>query len=50
MPWPKVAGIGTVLRHEYQRIAHDVLWHVVRDHVPPLEAACRAERMRLHQS
>ena len=49
-PWPKVAGIGNVLRHEYQRIAHDVLWHVIRDNLPPLEAACRAERMRLGQS
>jgi uncharacterized protein with HEPN domain len=31
IPWPKVAGIGNVLRHEYERVAHDVLWHVVQD-------------------
>jgi uncharacterized protein with HEPN domain len=37
IPWPKVAGIGRVLRHEYEHVAHDVLWHVVRDDLPPLE-------------
>jgi uncharacterized protein with HEPN domain len=39
IPWPKVAGIGNVLRHEYEDVAHDVLWHVVRDDLPPLEQA-----------
>ena len=43
IPWPKVAGIGNVLRHEYEHVAHDVLWHVVRDDLPPLEQVCREE-------
>ncbi len=43
IPWSKVAGIGNVLRHEYERIAHDILWRVARDDIPRLEAACRAE-------
>ena len=43
IPWPKVAGIGNVLRHEYEDVAHDVLWHVVRDNLPPLEKVCREE-------
>jgi len=43
IPWPKVAGIGNVLRHDYADVAHDVLWHVVRDNLPPLEKACRDE-------
>lgn len=43
IPWPKVAGIGNVLRHDYSDIAHDVLWHVVQNDLPPLEQACRAE-------
>src|SRR3954454_15035716 len=43
IPWPKVAGIGNVLRHAYETVAHDVLWHVVRDNLPPLEQVCRAE-------
>jgi uncharacterized protein with HEPN domain len=46
IPWPKVAGIGNVLRHEYQDVAPDVLWHVVRDNLPPLDAACRDELAR----
>lgn len=43
VPWPKVAGIGNVLRHDYDRIAPDVLWTVARDDLPPLEGACREE-------
>ena len=46
IPWQKVAGIGNVLRHEYEHVAHDVLWHVVRDDLPPLEKACRDELAR----
>jgi uncharacterized protein with HEPN domain len=26
IPWAKVASIGNVLRHEYEDVAHDVLW------------------------
>jgi len=43
IPWPKVASIGNVLRHDYARVAHDILWHVVREDLPALERACRAE-------
>ena len=46
IPWPKVAGIGNVLRHDYADVAHDVLWHVVHDDLPPLEKVCRAELAR----
>jgi uncharacterized protein with HEPN domain len=41
-----MAGIGNILRHEYHRIAHDVLWHVIRNDFPTLEQACRAELTR----
>jgi len=30
IPRSKVAGIGNVQRHEYERVAYDVLWRVVR--------------------
>jgi uncharacterized protein with HEPN domain len=43
IPWSKVAGIGNVLRHEYEDVAHDVLWHVVHDNLPSLETVCRNE-------
>jgi len=46
IPWPKVAGIGNVLRHDYEHVAHDLLWHVVHDDVPPLEKVCREELAR----
>lgn len=46
IPWSKVAGIGNVLRHEYERVAHDVLWRVVSKDLPPLENACREELAR----
>ena len=43
IPWRKVADIGNVLRHEYQRVAPDVLWRVVQDDLAPLDQVCRAE-------
>ena len=49
IPWPKVAGIGNVLRHEYEDIAHDVLWHVVHSDLTPLDKACR-EELAAHRS
>jgi uncharacterized protein with HEPN domain len=43
IPWPKVAGIGNVLRHDYEQVAHDVLWHVVHNDLPVFGRACRDE-------
>jgi uncharacterized protein with HEPN domain len=43
IPWPKVAGIGNVLRHDYERIAPDVMWKLVQIDLPVLEKACREE-------
>jgi len=43
IPWTKVAGIGNVLRHNYEDIAAQVMWALVRDDLPPLEEVCRAE-------
>jgi uncharacterized protein with HEPN domain len=43
IPWPKVAGIGNVLRHNYEGIAAEVMWALVRDDLPTLERVCRAE-------
>ncbi len=30
-------GIGNVLRHDYEHVAHHVLWHVVHNDLLPLE-------------
>jgi uncharacterized protein with HEPN domain len=43
IPWPKVAGIGNVLRHNYEDVAAEVMWALVRDDLPALEEVCRTE-------
>jgi uncharacterized protein with HEPN domain len=43
IPWPKVASIGNVLRHNYESISAPVLWALVRDDLPILEKICRDE-------
>jgi uncharacterized protein with HEPN domain len=43
IPWPKVAGIGNVLRHDYERIAPDVIWRLAQTDLPVLEKVCRME-------
>lgn len=35
IPWTKVAGIGNVLRHNYENFAAQVMWALVRDDLPP---------------
>ena len=46
IPWPKVAGIGNVLRHDYESIAAPVMWKLVQDDLPLLEKVCREELAR----
>jgi uncharacterized protein with HEPN domain len=46
IPWPKLAGIGNVLRHEYERIAPEILWNVIQNDVAELERVCREELAR----
>ena len=43
IPWQKVAGIGNILRHNYENIAAPVLWKLVQADLPTLEKACRSE-------
>jgi uncharacterized protein with HEPN domain len=43
IPWQKVAGIGNVLRHNYESIAAPVLWKLVQADLPVLDKACRSE-------
>jgi len=43
IPWRKIAGIGNVLRHDYERVAPEILWNVVHEFLPSLEKACRDE-------
>ena len=50
IPGPKVAGIGNVLRHEYEDVAHDVLWHVVQANLPLLKTVCLDELAAARQA
>lgn len=44
IPWRKVAGIGNVLRHNYENVAPAIIWKLAEADLPALEQACRAER------
>jgi uncharacterized protein with HEPN domain len=43
IPWRKVAGVGNVLRHDYERTAPEILWNVAHNELLALEAVCREE-------
>ncbi len=53
IPWQKVAGIGNVLRHDYESIAAPIMWKLAQADLPALEKVCReelkAERNAGHQ-
>jgi uncharacterized protein with HEPN domain len=49
IPWQKVAGIGNVLRHDYESIAAPVIWKLAQVDLPTLEKACRAELASEHR-
>ena len=42
IPWSKVRGIGSVLRHEYSGLSDRIIWNVVIDELPRLKAAVEA--------
>ena len=37
--WSKLRGIGNVLRHEYHRVADDIVYEVATVHLPRMRAA-----------
>ncbi len=42
IPWPRVAGIGNVLRHEYSGLSDRIIWNVIADELPRLKLAISA--------
>jgi uncharacterized protein with HEPN domain len=46
VPWGKVAGIGNILRHDYESIAAAVMWKLAQADLPDLEMVCRKELKR----
>jgi uncharacterized protein with HEPN domain len=39
IPWPRVQGVGNVLRHEYSGLSDRIIWNVVVDELPRLKLA-----------
>jgi uncharacterized protein with HEPN domain len=46
IPWRDIADAGNFYRHAYHRVALDIVWKTVHDHLDPIIAACRAELSR----
>jgi uncharacterized protein with HEPN domain len=40
--WKDIAGIGNILRHEYQYIDAAIIWKAVKNDLPPLKEALLA--------
>jgi uncharacterized protein with HEPN domain len=47
IPWRKVAGIGNVLRHDYESVAAAIMWKLAHEDLDALETACRYEISRV---
>ena len=47
--WEDIAGIGNILRHEYQRVDGQIIWKAVRDDLPPLKQALLAMKASLEK-
>ena len=45
--WKDIAGIGNILRHEYQRVDGQIIWNAVKDDLPALKKALLAIRASL---
>jgi len=42
IPWPKIAGIGNILRHAYDVVNDATLWHAATVDLLPLKTAVAA--------
>jgi uncharacterized protein with HEPN domain len=43
IPWQMVAGIGNVLRHNYEGVAAPVMWKLAQADLGALEKVCQEE-------
>lgn len=41
IPWNQIAGIGNVLRHDYEIVDDRITWDVAKNHFPRLEAVVK---------
>lgn len=47
VPWTQIVGTRHILAHEYDRLAPQKLWRVLRTHLPPLLTMLEANVHRL---
>ena len=47
IPWPKVAGAGSVYRHDYEDVLERFLWLTVHESLEPLRIVVASELERL---
>lgn len=50
VPWKQIRGMGNILRHEYHKIADDVVWAVVTENIGPLKAAILVLKLSLRDA
>jgi uncharacterized protein with HEPN domain len=43
IPWRKVSGSGNIYRHDYEDVAHRLVWGTVQESLPALRAMAQAE-------
>ncbi len=43
LPWRNIAGIGNILRHNYEHVSAPILYALVQNKLPALEQICRDE-------
>jgi uncharacterized protein with HEPN domain len=39
IPWKDIAGIGNVMRHDYDNVRDDIIWDIVEKHLDALREA-----------
>ena len=39
IPWKDIAGIGNVMRHDYDNVRDDIIWAIVENHIGALRDA-----------
>jgi len=46
IPWKQIAGIGNILRHEYDAVSPRILLDIAHNDLESLEIMCKAELLR----